>query len=130
MRDGINQKTAILKSKEVFRNYLTYRYLYVIIVLEKIKEALTMTDYQREQIYKIKKEGKLIAICGFWQYWLQGNIIYSIGADGISYSIWCGVDRLNRHLHRLYQITGRKYFTEHTDTLILDKDFISQFAYA
>lgn len=89
-----------------------------------------MYENARTEIYRIKKNGKVIALESSWQYWIDGDILYAISSDGLRYSIWCSFDRLNRHLHRLYQITGKKFFTEDTDMVIINKEFLSQFAYA
>ena len=50
-------------------------------------------------------------ICGDLQYKMPEQLltdekgtVYYIGSDGEP-RIWCSVDRLSHHLHRLYQIT-------------------------
>lgn len=83
-----------------------------------------------EEIKRIKKNGKLIAICDNWQYWALNGILYSINSNGADYSIWCSIKEMNRHLHRLMQITGQKYFTENKDMILIDRKFLSDFAYA
>lgn len=82
------------------------------------------------EILNMKKNGKLIAISTGWQYWLVNDVLYAIRSDHKNYCFWCAVSRLNRHLHRLYQITGKKMFTEDKDVTIIDNSFLSQFDYA
>lgn len=84
----------------------------------------------QKDIIKIKKTGNLIAFIDGRQYWLNGNILYSIRSDGENFNVWCGIENLPQHLHRLYQITGKKYFTENKDMTIINKNFIKRFAYA
>lgn len=82
------------------------------------------------EIMTIKKHGKLIAICNVWQYWIYNGVMYSINVDGMNISFWCSIDRLNRHLYKLYQIHDRLYFTDDPNMVIIDKNFLSKFAYA
>lgn len=89
-----------------------------------------MKNYIEKEIYKFKKDGKLIAISHMWEYWLVDETLYAVRTDGTNYCFWCSVERLNRHLHRLYQITGKKMFTEDKDIFIVNNKFLSQFAYA
>lgn len=88
----------------------------------------------KEEMYNIKKNGKLLAfnMLTGWQYWEYNGIVYSINADGdpSRMSIWCSMDRLDCHLHRLWQICGHKHFTEDKDVVIIDKERISQFEWA
>ena len=84
---------------------------------------------EEKEIMEIKKSGNLIAVESSWQYWILNNVIYSISVSGTHYSIWCNVSDLNRHLHRLYQITGKKYFTG-GDMVIVDPEFLKKFSYA
>lgn len=83
-----------------------------------------------KEIAQIKKKGKLIALSPGWQYWVMDDAIYSVSSSGLNYNIWCSVSRLDSHLHRLYQVIGRKFFTEDPTMQIVDKDFISQFRFA
>ena len=82
------------------------------------------------EITHIKQTGKLVAISTGWQYWLVDGVLYSVSVTGANYNVWCAVSRLNAHLHRLFQITGKRFFTESPDTVVLDRQFISQFSYA
>lgn len=82
------------------------------------------------EIARIKQNGKLVAIAAGWQYWLVEDILYSVSTTGENYSIWCSLARLNYHLHRLFQITGHRFFTEDPDMLVVDKQFIAGFSYA
>lgn len=90
----------------------------------------------KEEMYNIKKNGKLLAFENReesgWQYWEYSGIIYSINADNdpSRTSIWCSINRLNRHLHHLWQICGYKHFTEDEDMVIVDKERIAQFEWA
>lgn len=90
---------------------------------------MTQTD-----MIKVKRHGKLLAmdIGAGWQYWEYNGIVYSINADGdpSRMSIWCSMDRLNTHLHHLWQVCGHKKFTEDKDVVIIDKERISQFEWA
>lgn len=83
-----------------------------------------------KEIIKIKAGGKLIAICPGWQYWYNDGAVYSIRSDGLHYNMWCDVSSLARHLHRLYQVTGKKYFTESDGMTVIDAAFIKRYAYA
>lgn len=83
-----------------------------------------------EEIVSIKKNGRLIALDQTWQYWLKDDILYSLRVDGMNYNIWCGIGRLNAHLHRLLQITGKRFFTENPDMVVIDKDFVGGFRFA
>lgn len=83
-----------------------------------------------KEIVNIKKNGKLIAIEPGWQYFVLCDVLYSVASSGQHYNVWCGISHLNKYLHRLYQVTGRKYFTESKDMLIINKEFIKMFAYA
>ena len=88
----------------------------------------------KRDMIKVKQHGKLIAfdVESGWQYWEYDGYWYSINADGNPerMSIWCSIDRLNEHLHRLNQICGRKKFTESDGMVIVDKDRIAQFSWA
>ena len=81
-------------------------------------------------IIKIKQNGKLIAFCNSWQYWLLENVLYSINVEGTVVCVWCGLNRLNAHLHRLWQVTGKKFFSESSDMVVIDKEFLSRYSYA
>ena len=81
-------------------------------------------------IIKIKQSGKLIAISTSWQYWLLDNILYSVNVEGTTLCVWCGLNRLEAHLHRLWQITGKRFFTEGTDVTVIDKDFVARYNFA
>ena len=83
-----------------------------------------------KDIVRIKKNGKLLAFDKSWQYWLLNDIVYSVNVEGTHCCLWCATSRLNIHLHRLYQIMERKFFTENSAMCIIDKDFFSQYAYA
>lgn len=76
------------------------------------------------------KTGKLIAMEPYWQYWLYADKLYSVNVDGTHFNVWCSVENLNKHLHRLYQVIDRHFFTDNPDFVIVDKEFLSQFAYA
>ena len=83
-----------------------------------------------EEMVKVKKNGKLIAFSEGWQYWLLDGVIYSIRSDGSSICFWCSVERLGAHLHRLFQVTKKKFFTENEDMTVIDRTFLSQLSYA
>lgn len=84
----------------------------------------------KSDVIRIKKNGKLIAFSGTWQYWLLGDILYYISVDGNSCGVWCGLSSLNAHLRKLYGLLGKKYFTEDEDAVIIDKEFLSHYCYA
>ena len=93
-----------------------------------------MSNYKYDEMIKVKRHGKLLAIdtvCG-WQYWEYDGALYSINSDGNPerMSIWCSMSRLDGHLHQLWQICGKKKFTECDDMVIVDKERISQFSWA
>ena len=69
-----------------------------------------------KEIVEIKKKGKLIAFDTERQYWLYHDMIYSISVCGRYMNAWCSTDRLGSHLHRLWQVTRRKFFTENSDS--------------
>ncbi len=87
-----------------------------------------------KDIIRIKQHGTLIAldqgISG--QYWHHDGALYFISVDGTRDSlIWAADSRLAGHLARIYQITGRRFFTEDPDKVIVDTTkFLSQFIYA
>jgi hypothetical protein len=83
---------------------------------------------EQKDIFRIKKHGHLIALSNGWQYWLYNGIIYSINTAGDHVNVWCDVPGLPAHLIRLYQITGKRFFTEQTQ--VIDKSFIKKFIYA
>ena len=83
----------------------------------------------REEIIQIKKDGKLVAISPGCEYWVKDDVLYSVNSSGTNFIIWCSVSRLEKHLHRLYQITGSRFFTNDPTMVIIDKEFISQFSY-
>lgn len=85
-------------------------------------------------IETVKKYGKLIAIRngepeGF-QYWRCNGVIYSISTSGVSLNFWCSENKLESHLHRLWQVTGKKFFTERPDMVVIDKQFVSSYRFA
>lgn len=83
-----------------------------------------------KEIMNIKKNGKLVALDTCWSYWVLGDVLYSVSVTGDNYNIWCGLSRLNFHLHRLFQVTGKRFFTETPSMTVIDKNFISQFSFA
>ncbi len=80
------------------------------------------------EIVEVKKNGRLIAFGCSWQYWLYNHALYY--TDGVNIGIWCTENRLAQHLHRLYQLTGRRFFTEGEDMMIVDKNYLKKFEYA
>jgi len=87
-----------------------------------------------KDICKIKKNGKLVAIengeFGGFQYWRYNGVVYSVSTSGESYNIWCSEKELGRHLHRLWQVTGKKFFSEGLNMTVIDKQFVSGYQFA
>ena len=84
----------------------------------------------KKDIMRIKKSGRLLAVAGNWQYWECNSVVYSVHVDGLHYDTWCSTDRLARHLHRLYQITGRRFFRDDPDARIINRDYFKNMPYA
>lgn len=84
----------------------------------------------QKTIFNIKKNGSLIALDSCHQYWLYDNTVYSISITGKYFSFWCAVSKLTAHLVRLYQVTGKKYFSDDPDMVITDKKFFANYIYA
>ena len=93
------------------------------------------SDYEK-MIPEIKSYGRLIALesaqggCCGKQYWMYKGVIYAVSSAGNNYCIWCSLERMAQHLHRLYIITGKKHFTDNGNIAIIDKHFINNFIYA
>lgn len=83
-----------------------------------------------KDVIRIKKTGRLLAFNDGWQYWLCGDVVYAVGTDGERFNVWCSTERLGMHLHKLFLITGKKYFTEGSDMMIVDNEFMTRFSYA
>ena len=83
-----------------------------------------------EDIFVITNTGKMFAASADRQYWALNGIVYSVRNAGDDYSIWCSEREMNQHLHRLMQITGKRFFTEDKDMKIVDPDYLAQFTYA
>ena len=88
----------------------------------------------KDEMYNITKNGKLLAfnMLTGWQYWEYNEIIFSVhfDRDPSRVSLWCSINRLDSHLHRLWKICGYKYFTEDKDMVIIHKERLSQFEWA
>lgn len=82
----------------------------------------------KQEIFRIKKSGNLIALSEGRQYWLYNDVIYSINTAEDYFNVWCSVSRLPAHLMRLYQVTGKRFFTE--ETQVINKTFVKKFIYA
>ena len=87
-------------------------------------------DSDIADIRKIKKTGKLIAFIPGCQYWVYNDIVYSVNSDGQSFSVWCSVGDLDRHLRKIHEITESKYFTDNPDCMIVNKEFLSEYPFA
>lgn len=84
------------------------------------------TKYEEWRISEIKKNGKLFALNGDFQLWIQNETIYSFRADHSGYSIWCPHGMLARHLKKLYGITGYR-FEDWEDVFIVHPEFLPEY---
>ena len=77
---------------------------------------------------RIERDGHMIASSPFWAYYLRNGVIYSISPLG-EICFWCTEDRLARHLHRIWQITGRKCFSDDPYVTIVDHAYADRYIY-
>lgn len=84
----------------------------------------------KNKIDDVKKNGRLIALSDYWQYWLYNGALFSVSVDGEVITLWCSESNLARHLQHLYGIKGHKFFSEGKDMTLVDKKYLAQYAYA
>ena len=74
----------------------------------------------------VKKHGRLIAFDQCRQYWSYNGILYSIRpADG-QCDFFGAESRLNAHFLRLFQITGKRFFSDDPGMLIMDPEYMKK----
>lgn len=84
------------------------------------------SNYEEWRISEIKKNGKLFALDGDFQLWIQNETVYSFRADHSGYSMWCPHSMLARHLKKLYRITGKR-FEDWEDVCIIHPEFLPEY---
>ena len=70
-----------------------------------------LEQYKRGQLVAIKQQGKLVALCGSFQYWQHDGQIYSVPASGDASSIsrFCAAgDSFRRYCWQLARKIGKE----------------------
>ena len=82
----------------------------------------------REEYFDIKKNGKLIAFCSGWQYFLYGDWVYALPTSGRPEhaAVWCAVSELSAHLPRLQAVLGHKW-EQRPDIVVLHPELLPEY---
>ena len=65
--------------------------------------------FEEYRITDIKKTGKLFALYGKSQLWNQKGTIFQVDNNGLSYSLWCPRDQIERKLKMILKETGKRF---------------------
>ena len=70
----------------------------------------------KDEYFRIKSNGKLVAIDGEWQYFHYGNAVYSLSSDGNPERActWCRLSELRKHLRELRMCIGEDWLKRNT----------------
>ena len=79
--------------------------------------------FEEYRIADIKKTGKLFALYGKSQLWNQRGTIFQIDSNGLSYSLWCPRDQIERKLKMILKETGKR-FEKQENVLIIDNSLV------